>query len=927
MPFDCFVSYASPDLAFAEALHRRLVAAGFSVWFDKARLKPGCDWHREIEQGCEASRVVLPVLTPRWQLSEWTRFETYGAEAAIPLVVEGRWEDVATPPLGRFQNQALDFASADDAAWQRLFMALRELLARPAPEKAERVAHLRFPPNPHFVGREAKLNELHEKLFRTPTAALTQGRVEAIAALGGVGKTTLAREYAEKFWRCYPQMFWVDCRLGLQTEFARLCDILFPDLQRFGLDDETKAGRVRQEFNQAEGRPARLLVLDNAEDEDSVLPWVPKTGTCHTIITSRYTAWSPGIETCHVWVLEKGPARELLLRRAGRTADEADLDACDALAAKLGYLPLALEQAAGYIANQGPGFGFAQYLRLYAESEKELLALRSSGGSTEYPDAVFTTWRTTIAKLPAGARAILRLVAFMAPTPIRVKMFITGAVIVAERAEAIEQEAAAPPAAEEATTPPPGEFQIRQWKDALVRYSMAAPQADDAFSVHALVQAVERHQTPSAAQPRSVEQAMQILSDFAPQAAQRYENWPIWKILLPHAEALWLRLEQDDRITPDADLLMGLALYLLGQGRYADAEGPARRTLEVRERVLGPEHPDTLTSVNNLAFLLERQGDYAAAEPLYRRALEAFERAVGPEHPVTLTSVNNLAGLLKSKGDYEAAEPLYRRALEARERVLGPEHPSTLTSVNNLAGLLESMGNYAAAEPLERRALGALERVLGPEHPDTLTSTNNLAALLESKGDYAAAEPLYRRALEAHERVLGPEHPDTLTSVSNLAALLETKGDYAAAEPLERRALEARERVLGPEHPSTLTSVNNLAFLLQSKGDYAAAEPLFRRALEASERVLGPDHPTTLTGLNNLGALLYRKGDYTAAEPLLLRALEARERVLGPNHLRTLLVLSNLADLLEAMGEEDEARRLREEHDRRMRRSQGEGDP
>ncbi len=81
---------------------------------------------------------------------------------------------------------------------------------------------------------------------------------------------------------------------------------------------------------------------------------------------------------------------------------------------------------------------------------------------------------------------------------------------------------------------------------------------------------------------------------------------------------------------------------------------------------------DTLTSVNNLAYLLRAKGDLAAAEPLYRRALEAGERVLGPTHPDTLTSVNNLADLLQAKGDYAAAEPLYRRALEGYERGLGP---------------------------------------------------------------------------------------------------------------------------------------------------------------------------------------------------------------------------------------------------------------
>src|SRR4029079_6660573 len=99
MSYDCFLSYASADVKTAEALYGRLTAEGFSVWFDKVRLQPGFDWYREIEAACEASRIVLPILTPRWSRSEWTRYETYGAEAIIPLVAEGRFQDVATPPL------------------------------------------------------------------------------------------------------------------------------------------------------------------------------------------------------------------------------------------------------------------------------------------------------------------------------------------------------------------------------------------------------------------------------------------------------------------------------------------------------------------------------------------------------------------------------------------------------------------------------------------------------------------------------------------------------------------------------------------------------------------------------------------------------------------------------------------------------------
>jgi hypothetical protein len=112
MAHDCFLSYAAADVTTAEALYRRLTAEGFAVWFDTVRLQPGFDWHREIEAACEASRIVLPILTPRWSRSAWTTYETYGAEAIIPLIAEGRFEDVATLAAGRgpFKGRAAQLA-------------------------------------------------------------------------------------------------------------------------------------------------------------------------------------------------------------------------------------------------------------------------------------------------------------------------------------------------------------------------------------------------------------------------------------------------------------------------------------------------------------------------------------------------------------------------------------------------------------------------------------------------------------------------------------------------------------------------------------------------------------------------------------------------------------------------------------------------
>jgi tetratricopeptide (TPR) repeat protein len=228
-------------------------------------------------------------------------------------------------------------------------------------------------------------------------------------------------------------------------------------------------------------------------------------------------------------------------------------------------------------------------------------------------------------------------------------------------------------------------------------------------------------------------------------------------------------------------------------GRLCQSQPLYRRALAIREKALGPEHPETSTSLNNLAQLYQAMGDYIKAEPLLRRVLAIREKTLGPEHPLTATSFNNLAGLYDLMSDYPRAEALYRRALEIREKALGPEHPGTATSLNNLAELYKAMDEFAKAEPLLQRALAIREKTFGAEHPETATSLNNLAGLYRSMGDYAKAEPLLRSALAICEKTLGSEHPLTARSLSNLAILNMDLGKIGAALELAVRAGKVQE--------------------------------------------------------------------------------------------------------------------------------------
>ncbi len=963
--YDVFLSYNSEDIAVAERVYDRLVAAGFSVWFDRTRLQPGFNWYESIKSNCERSRVIVPVLTPHWKQSKWTKFETYARDLVVPLLCEGEFivndsagqtdwtASVATPPVVRFQAQVIDTRDTTSEPWERLFHALRPLLDQPSPVRQREGERLDHPPPSIFVGREDKLNEIHEKLFQTPTAELTQGRIQVVSGIGGIGKTTLVRAYTEEFWRLYSGMFWVDCRQDLTTQFARIYNTLFPDEAERAQDDAYKAAKALHELNQT--RPARrLLILDDAENYDVIKTWLPDTGNCHTIITTRYALWPKSMTRSKVNVLEPEPSRELLLKRSDRIWSELSVEereSCDALASQLGYLPLALEQAAAYIhAQQDELFGFNEYLPLYKQAEAYYLQQHVSTGETDYPKSVFATWRTTIEKLSPESQAMLRLAGFMADTPIPNDVFVKAADIVQDLAELIPAQSKAPPAkTDEATLP--ATVQFREWRGALLSYSMITASSDGAFSVHGLVQSVERHAMSTDQRPRWIEKAMTCLTRIR-WSDLELEEWDLWFQLLPHAESLCGRAAEDTRVEQNTKLLIDLgsvlnnrgnyaaaikwtrkayevrraengeespetlaAAHNLGtllnyNGQYAESESILRDVLDVRERLLGGEHTDTLVTIANLAGSLRDKGEYAEAETLFRRALQAQEHVLGAEHLMTLGSVNNLAGLLKDKCEYAEAEALYHRALESLERRLGAEHPHTLRCINNLANLLRIQDVYVEAEELFRRAMDGLEQALGAEHPDTLASVSNLAMVQEELGEYAEAEQLYRRALKSLEYGLGAEHPNTLVIKSNLASFLIVKGEHAEAEALFRRVLEAKERVLGTEHPSTLIGANRLASLLDNRGEPDEAETLYRRVLQGRERVLGADHPDTMSSINKLAVLLAKKGEHSEADGLLRRVVRGRERVLGAEHPDTLASITSLVGVLTEKGEYAEAESL-----------------
>ncbi|MEO6562351.1 MAG: tetratricopeptide repeat protein, partial [Nitrosospira sp.] len=154
------------------------------------------------------------------------------------------------------------------------------------------------------------------------------------------------------------------------------------------------------------------------------------------------------------------------------------------------------------------------------------------------------------------------------------------------------------------------------------------------------------------------------------------------------------------RLEPDnADYVNKAGKINHEMGRYPEARSFYEKALAIRERSLGPEHPNIAASLNNLAGLYHDEGQYAKAEPLFQRSLKILEKALGRDHPDVAVCLNNLATLYYTQGQYAKAEPLYQRSLKIGEKTLGPDNTHVAVRLNNLAKLYSAQGQYAKAEP------------------------------------------------------------------------------------------------------------------------------------------------------------------------------------------------------------------------------------
>jgi len=820
---DFFISYTGVDEQIASWIAWTLEEAGYSVVFQAWDFRSaGKSVIGNIDKATKACKRTIAVISPDYFNSEYTIPEwetavnkdlTGDMGLLVPVIVRPYTSDGI---LGRLAD--ISFIDKDEKEAKTVLLdGLKPGRIKPTrkpPYKKEIRKSLgqkpRFPGtlppvwniprrNPIFTGRDQILLDLRSSLNKTNSTTLTQ---LALHGLGGIGKSQLAIEYAYRNNASYDYAWWIrsEEKSNLTTDYTNLAKEL--NLPEKDAEDQAAiVVAVRQWLNEHTGW---LLIFDNAKDAASICEYLPQDSAGHVLITSRNPDWRKIGTPLNVSVWQRSESINFLQKRTGKK----DELLADKISEALGDLPLALEQAGAYIESKQKCF--ADYLEDFQSRRKELWNREKilwekncdrpdqEEITSDYPDTVATTWNMAFDAIEnvSFAKELLFFCSIVAPDDIP-KSMIRNALEYA--------------IANDTTSIIIDSFDLDDAIEALCSYSLITSNTDS-FSIHRLVQVVTIDRINDINTAIYKNAILKTISEHFPKEGYRDPScWPKCINLLPHAEIII-----DNNISSSSyltNLISSMGSYFFGIGDYDKAITLYSRSLSVRKKHLGNNHPDVAASLSDLGETLIKTGNLRDAEDFFRKAIKIGEITPISKNFKLGEGLANLANLLRIQGDFEKAEPIARSAIDFFINYLGHEHTNTALSLNNLGLILESQGKYDEAMIFYQKALSIDRKIYGEYHTKIALILNNIGVLLDHQNKFKEAEKKLRMALTIRQKILDIDHPDIAQSLNNLGVLLCNQGNYINAEKLFDRAINIAEKKFKKDSPEMKLYKENLTNL------------------------------------------------------------------------------------------------------------------
>ncbi|MFH8469996.1 FxSxx-COOH system tetratricopeptide repeat protein [Streptomyces sp. NPDC017991] len=723
--------------------------------------------------------------------------------------------------------------------------------------------------NNSFVGRMGLLRTVKDELRARDTAAVLP---HALHGLGGVGKSQLALEYVYRHQREYNVICWIPAEREslILTALAGLAARL--RVAPAGQDGggaptaNTAVPAVLEALRTGVPYDNWLLVFDNAENVELVRNFFPANGPGKIIVTSRNREWERVAMSLPVNVFEREESVELLQKRS---PDLSPGDA-DMLAAALGDLPLAVEQAGAWRAVTG--MLVEDYIDLLDSRSPEILRLDPA---PDYPVSVAAAWDISLGRIKEnspGARELLDICACMAPEPIPLSLL--------RRSRGVDISPHVDPILGEAIKRGRAIRALTQFS--LVKLDLRA----NTLQMHRLLQNVLLAKQGPEERERMRNAAHQLLSAAKPGHNASSQEWPAYQALLPHV------LSSQAVTNTDADvreLVYDTVLFLYFWGDQKGAATLARQAYSAWLGASGEEDIHVIRMSKILAFLLRRIGETDESIRYNEKALELSRRGAVEEEDL-IDSMIEMADARRFQGRFTEARDLGQEATERARTQLGLDDEIALRAAHSWGVDLRLCGQFREALPMDQETARLREEMFGPNSSLTLNTLNGLALDMREGGDYPGARVFHEDVHRQARAALGDENPLTLRIAGNLAVCRRRDGAITDAAKLSDETLHSFVAGYGRSHPESLAMAINCSVDRRLTGDLEGSRALGGEALDGCTKRFGLDHAYTLLAKANLAATLRGLGEVDLAQEHEDDAAARLTETVGDRHVTTLTV-------------------------------------
>ncbi|MEM7114568.1 MAG: tetratricopeptide repeat protein [Chloroflexota bacterium] len=743
---------------------------------------------------------------------------------------------------------------------------------------------------PWEEGKESRDWRLQEAPNLQSLFSQSHSSTVAISGMGGLGKTQLAVEYAYRYGRFYAGgVYWLSFAQteNVVEEVAAVGGErgmqLYSEADKLTLADQV--GRVQQAWQEA---TPRLLIFDNCEDEQLLEEWLPVTGGCRVLLTSRRSEWARerNVAVRPLATLTRPDSLTLIQQLAPHTANAPD--ALDQIAANLGDLPLALHLAGSFLQRyqritpaaylqQLDRIGLLQHPSLqgrgvtHSPTRHELNVARTFAINFEQldvsneVDAMALRLLACAISLAHGEpipQTILLNASLSDPDDLMAELLAVdglarlvelGILTLTENKTTQIHRLLATYAKEVLLAPEPLNDASIAVENSLIR--LLAEQNKGTYGLATLpIPSAHLSHIIEQAQHRSDRRAIQLLLLWGchQRDSGSYKAAEDSFQLASHLQGQLADLAELEK----TELLSQLGELYIRMGRY----GAARSCYEQYLRIL--EETPNITPLQ-LAEGLDQQGMVYASLGAFEVAQEYLEKAVslyrehlGPDDPFFEYYLGNLAVLNFWQGDYQSAWQLAEPHLKAAEKMFGAEHLETVAALNFLGECLFCLGRIEEAAAAYEQARTILKQQGTLQHSQTAYNSTGLGQICLVRGQLVEAEQYLKQGLAIRAKIRGSQHKYTAQTLIQLGDLHLKSGNYETAKAYLDQVFDIRQAEFGDQHPETAESLVLLGeWYLLAQNDKEKAKSLFEQAQKTlAERVV-PTHVAFQRVQRNLAAM------------------------------------------------------------------------